>query len=87
MNLKHPKVDRVQPPESSSYLHIVHPADDVQHLLEDPLQRQVLVQASSPGLEQLLQVVPQAQHVVLAHVDPLGVVVTLGLQLLGDVHQ
>lgn len=59
----------------------------MQHLLEDPLQRQVLVQASAPRLQQLLQVVPQTQHVVLAHVDPLGVVVTLGLQLLGDVHQ
>ncbi|TNN56517.1 hypothetical protein EYF80_033243 [Liparis tanakae] len=61
--------------------------DDVQHLLEDPLQGQVLVQPRPAGPQQLLQVVPQAQHVVLARVDALGVVVALGLQLPGDAHQ
>lgn len=59
----------------------------MQHLLEDALQRQVLVQAAPAAPQQLLQVVPQPQDVVLAHVDPLGVVVALRLQLLGDVHQ
>jgi len=59
----------------------------VQHLLEDPLQGQVLVQPRPAGPQQLLQVVPQAKHVVLARVDALGVVVALGLQLPGDAHQ
>lgn len=69
------------------HLHVVHPADDVQHLLEDPLQRQVLVQAPATSLQQLLQVVPEAQDVVFPRVDPLGVVVALRLQLPRDGHQ
>ena len=69
------------------YLHVIHPADDVKHLLEDPLQGQVLIQTSPASLQQLLQVVPQAQDVVFPHVDALGVMVSLRLQLLGDVHQ
>lgn len=69
------------------YLHVIRPADDVQHLLEDPLQGQVLIQTRPTGLQQLLQVVPQTQDVVFPHVDPFGVVVPLGLQLPRDVHQ
>lgn len=68
-------------------LHVIHPADDVQHLLEEPLQGQVLIQTRPASLQQLLQVVPQAQDVVFPHVDAFGVVVALGLQLLRDVHQ
>ncbi len=69
------------------HLHVIHPADDVQHLLEDPLQGQVLIQTPSSSLQKLLQVVPQAQDVVFPHVDPFGIMVSLGLQLLRDVHQ
>lgn len=70
-----------------SYLHFIHPADDVEHLLEDPLQGKVHIQASFSSLEKLLQVVPQPQDVVFSHVNPFGVVVTLRLQLQRDVHQ
>ncbi len=69
------------------YLHVINPANDVQHLLEDPLQRQVLIQTPPTSLQQLLQVVPQTQDVVFPHVDPFGVMVALRLQLLRDVHQ
>lgn len=69
------------------YLHVIHPADDVQHLLEDLLQGQVLIQTPPTSLQQLLQVVPQAQDVVFPHINTFGIMVSLRLQLLRDVHQ
>lgn len=69
----------------ATYLHVIHPVDDVKHFLEDPLQCEVLVQTPPTGLQQLLQVIPKTQDVVFTYVDPFGVMVTLGLQLLRDV--
>lgn len=73
--------------QSRAHLDLVHPVDAVQHVLEELLQRQGRLESLAPGLQQLLQVVPQAQDVVLAGRDALLVVVILLLQLLGQVFQ
>lgn len=70
-----------------AHLDPVHPINAMQHVLEELLQVQRLLQPLAPGPQQLLQVVPQAQDVVLAGRDALLVMVVLQLQLLGQVLQ
>jgi hypothetical protein len=47
------------------------------------LEEEAELQARAPCTQQLQQVVPEAQHVVLARVDPVDVVIVLLLQLHG----
>lgn len=70
-------------PRPPHYLHLVHPIHDVEHLLEDSLQAEVHLQPEPPLLQQLQQVLPQPDHVVLPRRDAFDVMVTLRLQLLG----
>lgn len=72
---------------SGTHLDLIHPVDAMQHILEELLQGQGRLKPLAPGLQQLLQVVPQAQDVVLAGCDALLVVVILQLQLPGQVLQ
>ena len=52
--------------------------------LEDPLQSEAKLQPRSSGSEQLEQIVPQSQDVVLSGVDSADVVVVFRFQFLGD---
>ncbi len=45
--------------------------------LEVMLEEKAELQARAPRTQQLQQVVPEAQHVVLARVDPVDVVIVL----------
>lgn len=69
-----------------SDLHLVHPVHDVEHLLEDTLQAEVHLQPLPAGLQQLQQILPQAQHVVFARRDSLDIVIVFSLQLSGHGH-
>lgn len=55
----------------------------MEHLLEEVLQGEVHLQALAPGSQQLQELLPEPQDVVLPPVDALDVVVALQLQLLG----
>ena len=50
----------------AAYLDFLHPVEDVEHLLEDPLQVECHLEAHAASSQQLQQVLPQSQHVVLA---------------------
>lgn len=68
------------------YLHFIHPVHNVEHFLEYLLQPQVHLEALPPGPEQLQQVLPEPDDVVLPRRDALDVVVVLRFQLPGHGH-
>lgn len=70
-----------------AHLDLIHPINTVQHVLEELLQGQGGLQPLSPGSQQLLQVAPQTEDIVLPGNDALLVMVILLLQLLGQVLQ
>lgn len=70
-----------------AHLDLIHPVNAVQHVLEELLQCQGGLKPLAPGPQQLLQVAPQAQDIVLAGRDALLVMVVLLLQLLSQVLQ
>lgn len=70
-----------------AHLDLIHPVDTVQHVLEELLQCQGGLEPLSPGSQQLLQVAPQTEDIVLPGTDALLVMVILLLQLLGQVLQ
>lgn len=70
-----------------AHLDLIHPVDTVQHVLEELLKCQRGLKPLSPGSQQLLQVAPQTEDIVLPGNDALLVMVILLLQLLGQVLQ
>lgn len=65
------------------YLHVGHPVHDVSHLLQEALKVAVGVEALASRRQQLLQVLPEPQHVVAPRQDAPHLVVALCLQLAG----
>ena len=56
----------------SSNLDFLHPAEDVQHFLEDFVQVVGELKAHAAGTQQLQQVVPQSQHIILSVTRKIG---------------
>lgn len=67
---------------ADTYLHLIHPVHNVQHLLENLLQTEVHLQSLSPRPEQLQQILPEADNVVLSRSDAFDIMVIFSLKLL-----
>ena len=65
-------------------LEFFHTVQNIRHLLEAVLELEAKLQAFTSALQQLQQVSPELQHVVLASIDASYVVVVLCLKLLSN---